>query len=307
MDIRSGIGVGVAACGLLLCTTLQAQLPPRLRNCSPYPTFAEEIRDMWPDVPPLEPPKIAVDRVEIIGNLQLRIKIRNKFIADLKRLTIDWNSNTVQEIENLAKAAWQDHGYFQAKIKVEVTNLGGDEKDHRIAVKIKVEEGKEYRLEEIFIRMPNEEAPAIPEEKLRRLIPLRDGDIFNVAKVRDGLMAMQRAYSELGYIDFTADPITEVEEARQRIVLRLDLNEQKQFRIARLEFVGVQPRVEERLRSQFKIGEPFNSKKYNEFFEKNKRLLPPWASEANVEIQRNTKTGELSMRFDFRKLECPFE
>jgi outer membrane protein assembly factor BamA len=48
---------------------------------------------------------------------------------------------------------------------------------------------------------------------LRKLVPLEEGDIFNVTKIRESLDAMKKLYSSFEYINFAATPITDVDDA----------------------------------------------------------------------------------------------
>ncbi len=73
---------------------------------------------------------------------------------------------------------------------------------------------------------------------LRKLFPMKDGEVFNVEMVRKGLKNLRDAYGEIGYINFTAVPDTKIDEEKKQINLDIDLEEGKPFYVRRIEFQG---------------------------------------------------------------------
>jgi len=144
---------------------------------------------------------------------------------------------------------------------------------------------------------------AFPPQELRKLVPLEDGEIFDVSKIRKGLDALRNFYASKGYIDFTPNPSTDIDTPRHRISLTFELDEQKQFLIEKVEIFGLKPALERDLRSKVKLREPMNWSLVIEFFRANKSVLPPEVSPANVRVDRDLKNGTVELLFDFRP--CP--
>ena len=141
---------------------------------------------------------------------------------------------------------------------------------------------------------------AFSEEELRPLIRLRDGEVFDVSKVREGLDAIYRNYSSKGFVDATPEPITEIDEARGRISLTIKVDEQQQFRVGRFEILGLDQELESQLKSILKPGEIYNSKLVYDFFREHKAALPNDVWPESMRINRDARTGLLSGVFDFR-------
>jgi len=79
----------------------------------------------------------------------------------------------------------------------------------------------------------------ISPEVLRDLIPLQRGKLFSVEKVRSGLQNLALAYGREGYVDMTPEPDTEVHEDRKTVDLVVKIDQQAQYRVGSIEFLGV--------------------------------------------------------------------
>jgi outer membrane protein assembly factor BamA len=55
---------------------------------------------------------------------------------------------------------------------------------------------------------------------------LREGELFNVERIRSGIDNLTKLYSSEGYIDFTVSPQLESAEKLRRISLLMSLDEQ---------------------------------------------------------------------------------
>jgi outer membrane protein insertion porin family len=124
------------------------------------------------------------------------------------------------------KAAFQSSGYSKAQVYTDARVLTSSPDNERVAVAVHVDEGQQYRLEQIRFR--NNQAIG-NVEVLRKLFPIRDGDLFDRAAIGKGLENLRFAYGQLGYINLTSVPDTQFSEERQTISLDIDLDEGKQF------------------------------------------------------------------------------
>lgn len=151
-------------------------------------------------------------------------------------------------------------------------------------------------------------SPSFLEGELRTAIPLQDGELFDVSKIREGIDKLMQFYGSQGYIDFTATPNIEIDDKLQRISLVMLLDEQKQFRVRNLEIGGREASTETRLRSIVRPGEIYNPQPVNDFlrnfFEENESVLPLDLTVENVlQISRDVKMGTVDVAFDPRP--CP--
>ena len=135
-------------------------------------------------------------------------------------------------------------------------------------------------------------------------MPLRDGDIFDNQKIRDGLNALNQFYGEHGYLNFVAEPITDIDDKHQIISLRINVDEGRQFHIGKIEVQGLEPSIRHSLIWNIKTGDAFNVKAVQKFFDDNKPNFPVgsyWGSDP--QIVRNMKTSTVDINLTF--LSCP--
>ena len=204
--------------------------------------------------------------------------------------------------------AWLTHGYFKVNVTAESRSLGGNSTEERFLVTAHVEEGLQYHLRNIRFRGVTDsrigDDLTFPEATLRAAIPIRDGEIFNVALIRNGIEALTKLYNSRGYIDFTAVPDTEVDDDLQpRISLVFALDPEQQFRVGKVEIMALDSKLEARLREIVRPGEIFNPEAMGHFFKENKSVLPSRLSPENIRVLRNVKVGIVDLAFDFRH--CP--
>lgn len=154
-----------------------------------------------------------------------------------------------------------------------------------------------------LVPIPPSDPPAFPVEQLRQLIPLREGDILIAGKIRQGLENLKHLYAHAGYIDFTATPFSDADGKNQTVDIRMELDEQRQYRFGRIEVVGLAPDLRNSLTWPFKPGDVFDIDKYDQFFEVNKSALPPCFSQTEAELRRSMQAGIVDVRFTINPCE----
>jgi outer membrane protein assembly factor BamA len=78
-----------------------------------------------------------------------------------------------------------------------------------------------------------------PPSELRNHIPLDDGDVFDLGRIRQGIVAVSRLYTSLGYTNFTASPDIRIDHNHQSVSVVFELNEDQQFRLGSVEVLGL--------------------------------------------------------------------
>jgi outer membrane protein assembly factor BamA len=269
-----------------------------------------------------------VDSVTFDGPIDLTGEELEQVITSLKAEEFERDGNWLEPVEHALLQPWLDHGYFKVRVTAKGAPVGGD--DGRYAITAHVDEGLQYRVGRVdFIadnsgylenssspdkpslyRLPadtdglgsanSEKRPVFPLEELRSLMPLRDGDIFDNRKIRDGLNALNELYGEHGYIDITAEPMTDIDNEHQTISLKIDLVEEKQFHVGKIEVQGLDPSTRSALIWNIKTGDVFNNEMIRKFFDDNKPNFPAgsyWAKDP--EMVRNMKTSTVDLKFAF--------
>jgi hypothetical protein len=325
----------------LLCSPpIHAQEPRALGRCTVNSSSADESGP--PKGQPYRL-KVIVDDVKFDGAIHLRDEILEQLVASIKQHEFEMDSNGLGEgqeapITNASQqqlqlkkrlnaespvlsgdpswlrevqeapivGAWQEQGYFRVHTSAESQILSRDFTTQHVSITVHINEGPQYRLGEVEFRSAQGRPPApdlFSPEELRQQIPLREGDLFNVQKIREGLDALRRLYLRKGYIDFTASPISSVDDVQQTVSLLFELDPQKQFRVSTIEILGLDPAMESLLRSQIRSGDIFDATLINSFYKDHKSALPPDASPADSEVRRNLKDGTVDIKLDFRP--CP--
>ena len=300
----------MAACVLVTCIACASgQLPKRLEKCLPYPTLAQEIRDTQPAPKRVRVHVIRVDfdsndgvpadaQGEISQELRNRVFVRDAASAYLKGL-----ADEIAEVG--VRRALRDRGYFKATATAQLTELWREGEDVSVAVAIRRTSGPQYRTGDIRIESTDSGNPlVISFEILRSLIPIQKGELFGTDRVRGGLEELARAYGREGYVDMGSEADTQVNDDSRTIDMVIKIDQQMQYRVGSIEFLGVSAVTQERLmKSLPKPGDVFDASKLNEFFKVNRTILPPDASRDDVRVERDNKMRTVRIVFDLRV--CP--
>jgi outer membrane protein assembly factor BamA len=275
--------------------------------------------------------KIIIADVAFEGPIHLPGSSLEPIVTSLKQKEFEVNSKWLEEIENELQNPWQDDGFYRVKIVARAVPLGNEGAYQRYSIAANVEEGLQYRVGRIEFRaepasnydryetasgitvvrlktsadedegsIELSAQPVFPVDELRSLMPLQEGDIFSARKIRDGLAALNRLYGEHGYIDFVAEPLTEIDEEHQIVALKIDFVEEQQFRIGKIEISGLDGRSQKALMWNIKSGDVFNDALLEKFFSANQSLLPAGASTSrNIRLNRDVKNSTVDILFNF--------
>jgi hypothetical protein len=110
-------------------------------------------------------------------------------------------------------------------------------------------------------------------------------------------------YGARGYIDFVATPLTDVDDQTRRIGLIMELDQEKQFRIRKLEVFTANAAVRSSVESRIKPGDVFNVALIQGILKENASLLPPDVSDRDMVLQRDVKTATVDLRLELDP--CP--
>ena len=313
MARRAILALGLLAliCGISRSAPSLAQSSPVNQSCSSTSVSGEEPqtnaegKEQNSDGNGIIHRKVIVDRVEFDRPVHLSDSDVEQIVRTANEMGADADADAdsrpwVDALTEIGlRSAWQDQGYFKILVTAYARPIGGDSDDERFVVAVHVEnEGPQFHLGDIRFTG----GKGLPEAELRQVIPMREGEIFSVAKVRASIEALTKLYGSNGYIDFTVEPNTEVDEHLQRISLEMRLDEQKQFRVGTFVIRGLDPSLEARLRSIVVPGEIVNMEPIFAFFREIESVLPPRGID-NLKITRNVRTGIVDLTFDPRS--CP--
>lgn len=253
--------------------------------------------------------KISIVDVEFQGENPLSDALRAKLAKSIQQDHLwvtpeksdsSWTDGVIYPI----REALNKQGYFKASVEGTPYLVRALPAERLYVLSVVVESGPKFKLGKMRFASASETPLVFPEALLRQQIPMQEGEVFDVSKIRDGLDTIGRLYGSKGYIDATPEPDTTIDEEGSRIDLLIKVDQQQPYRIAKATFLGWGADAQDEPKLPQKNGDLFNSALWQDFFKDNKTLLPPDASpEKNMQIQKNVPAATLDITFDFRP--CP--
>ena len=135
-----------------------------------------------------------------------------------------------------------------------------------------------------------------------------DLDIFDREKIAKGLESLRKAYGDLGYINFTSIPNTQVDDERQSISLVIDIDEDKQFFVSSVNVLGLNEKESQNVLKDLllKRGDIYNQRLLELFLEKQGLSMPGDLLDPNLVLRRlDQQEGTVALTFDLGH--CPIE
>jgi outer membrane protein insertion porin family len=229
-----------------------------------------------------EGPKLKVGRITFEGNHKLGKRYLRASMKNLKPIGIPksiffenlfartYNATKLNEDAERVRYAYQQKGYYKALVSDPKTQIRDVHRTFRIPliqkasgkvvdITIPIEEGDQYRLKKITF---SGNKAITNTAALRAQFTMKDGDIFDVEKVRKGLDGLRKVYGEFGYINFTPVPDTQIDDDKKEITLAIDLDEGKPFFVRRIEFQGNTTTRDKVIRRELAVeeGQLYNSR-----------------------------------------------
>ena len=282
--------------GRVICAQSEQHKP---KTCVPSPCPSS---DAFKEMAGKTVPKMIVDDVKFDGPAHLPDSSEEReVISELKQHVFDHGSDGLNEVlEVRIRGAWQDQGFFKVIATGQTEVVYADSTYEHVVITIHVDQGLQYRLGDVRFREADRDEPdnlAFSREGLRKLILLQEGDLFSTDKIRESIDGLMKFYQSYGYISIAATPVTEVNDATQRISLLMELHEGKQFRVGKVEVFGLAPSEAAMLTSALQPGDVFNRSVVDEFVEA--ATLPEGASR-HVLVHGDEKEGTVDIVVDFR-------
>ncbi len=204
-----------------------------------------------------EGPKVKVGNITFTGNRHLSSRVLRESMRNLRPIGIPhslifenlfaktYDASKLEEDAERVRQAYRDKGYFRASTGDPVTHIRNEgglsfltfrpRHGKRIDIRIPVEEGERYRLG--TITFTGNKAVSNPRA-LRAQFNMKDGSWFDATAFGKGLQNLQKAYGQLGYINFTPVPEPKVDDVKHTISFVVNVDEGKQFYVSRIEFQG---------------------------------------------------------------------
>lgn len=200
--------------------------------------------------PPCPVPKgkivgqVKIAHVTFAGSYKIPLLVRKQIAQSIEQRVEEPSVKaTTDQAVAMAESGWRNYGYMTATVISERATVNKSPRQ-TVSLTIRVEEGVQYRLGAITFRN-NHVVHDIAA--MRRLFPIKDGEILRSKRIEKGLAELRNAYGRLGYINFTSIPNMTLDEARKLVFLDMELDEGKQFYVLSIDILGVDDKTREKI------------------------------------------------------------
>jgi outer membrane protein insertion porin family len=278
-----------------------------------------------------EGPKVKVGRIKFTGNHAFSDR---KLIRAMRHdrpyaiplyfwyipvLTKTYDREKLNEdLEVGVRGLYQDNGYFKVVVKdpilenIDTTGfrmgvpIAGRTHGKAVNITIPIEEGERYRMGTLkIVSADPDKALSLKVDALKTIFPLHQGDIFSAAKIRKAMQDYTKAYGQYGFIDFTAEPQFDIDDAAKRIDITLRFNEEKQYYVRRIDFVGNTTTRDKVIRRELLLdeGQLFNKRAWEVSILRLNQLdyFDRIEEDKAVEIKRNQKEGTVDLTLKLKE------
>jgi outer membrane protein insertion porin family len=225
-----------------------------------------------------------------------------------------------EDLEVGVRGLYRDNGYFKVSVgepileNIDTTSgrLGmplpvlGHSHGKAVNITIPIEEGERFRMGTLkIVSSDPDKALSLKVDALKNAFPLKQGDLFSTEKVRKALETYGKIYGEYGFIDFTPEPDTEVDDASKIINLTLRFDEQKQYFVRRVDFSGNTTTRDKVIRRELMIdeGQLFNKRLWELSILRLNQLdyFDKIEADKAAEIKRNNKDGTVDINLKLKE------
>jgi outer membrane protein insertion porin family len=280
-----------------------------------------------------EGPKVKVGHIKFTGNHAfsdrklLRAMRHDRpysiplYIADVPVLTKTYDREKLTEdIEVGIRGLYQDNGYFKVivapnepileSIDTQGYRLGvpltGRTHGKAVNITIPIEEGERYTMGTLkIVSADPDKALSLKVDALKSIFPLKQGDVFSVAKIRKAIEDYGKAYGQYGFIDFTAEPEMDIHDDQRVINLTMRFTEEKQYYVRRIDFSGNTTTRDKVIRRELLLdeGQLFNKRAWEISILRLNQLnyFERIEEDKAVEIKRNTKDGTVDLNLKLKE------
>jgi outer membrane protein insertion porin family len=204
------------------------------------------------------------------------------------------------DLETNLRSFYHERGYMQVQIGKPVARIFEGPRGtmpvlrktrEQFFLEIPVEAGDQYRIGKFELQNCGE----LECSNLIKVFNLKKGDIINYKKIKDTLEEVKKLYGNLGYINWSSNPIEQTINPKDKTIdLIYSFEPSKRFYVRRINFLGNTKTRDKVIRREFDLeeGNPFSSMKLdNSVLRLNQLGLFEKIEEKDYEVKPDEKTG----------------
>lgn len=209
-------------------------------------------------------PKLKIDEITFSGNTVYSTKALKGMLRQTEEagLLSMWSKKTVfyrprleEDLKNV-QDAYRAKGYIAVQVGEPVIQdarpgKSGKEEKRFVTLVVPITEGDQYRLGKMAISGNS----VFGTDDLRRLVPVGEGEVLNDSLVKLGIQRIDNRYGDEGYFYAVSSPRYYPDPATKACDVEIEVTENDQYTIRRIEFDGNTLTRDEVLRRELRVSE----------------------------------------------------
>ena len=196
----------------------------------------------------------SISRINIVGNKAFGEK---QLLKQLQSSTGGWFSfftkddqyskqKLAADIESL-RSFYLDRGYLKFNVDSTQVSITPDKKD--VYITLNITEGDPYTVEEVGL---SGQFGVVPEQDLRKLITIKQGDTFSRAQMAEVAKKMGERLGEEGYAFANINTVPRLDDENKKVALNFAVDPGRRVYVRRINFQGNTKTQDEVLRRELR-------------------------------------------------------
>lgn len=208
--------------------------------------------------------KFGIEKISFSGNKAFKDKEILKHIETKKSGWLSWLTRSgIYKKEGLKtdllriEMFYRDHGYLKAAIGEPVVDIR--EKEEKIYITIPIEEGPQYKVSKISFAGDD----TFTEKELRAKLTTKEGEVFNLSKLREDIGFLSQMYSTKGFAYADIIPQRDLNDHEKTVSMVIQIDKGEKTYIGKITIKGNTSSRDKVIRREFRLaeGELFDSEK----------------------------------------------
>ncbi len=208
--------------------------------------------------------KVRIKKISFIGNKIFTDRSLKKQLSTKEKNIFSFFTDSGIYQKEMIKADllklelfYREHGFINVKILDLIIDVDKEEK--AIFIKIPIEEGKQYKTGKIEFVGDD----TFFDKELRKKVNLKEGDVYSLSKIREGIFNITELYSQQGYAYADVRPDRKVNAQEKKVDIVMNIDKGRKVYIGKITITGNNKTKDKVIRREYRFNEGglFDSKK----------------------------------------------